>query len=99
MPFSMKEGLPFNEWTIGQIPESAKGVYGIYNSNTMKYVYIGKGEIRSRLRAHFNGSDGNPCILRSGPTHFVYDITSNADALETELIRDFSPPCNTQKKP
>lgn len=76
---------------INMVPESAFGVYGIFNTG---WIYIGKGEIRNRLLAHLSGNDGNPCLLPSGPTHFVYEVTPFADSREKQLINEFLPPCN-----
>ena len=57
-------------------------------------IYVGKGDIRERLLAHLNGD--NPCILRSGATHWVGEVTNYADARERELIKELTPSCNVQ---
>jgi hypothetical protein len=55
-------------------------------------IYIGKGDIRDRMLAHFDGD--NACIARNRPTQWVSIITANADATEKTLILEYTPTCN-----
>ena len=43
---------------------------------------MGRGDIRQRLLDHINGD--NPCITRNAPTHWVDEVTSNAEAREKD---------------
>jgi hypothetical protein len=68
------------------------GVYGIFNQ--LRWVYIGKGDIRERLLAHLNGDI--PAILAAGPTHWVGEVCGilAMDVREKQLILECSPHCN-----
>ena len=65
------------------------GVYGISRDST--WIYVGKGNIRQRLLAHLNGD--NACILGKSPTHYVCEVTTDAEGRERELIVELSPIC------
>ena len=90
MPFQSKTGLPFNKTQVSSLEPHQIGVYGLFLTGT--WIYVGKGDIRQRLLAHLNNDI--PCILQKGATHFVLEITPNADAKEKELIRELNPDCN-----
>jgi len=90
MPFPPQTSRVFNRVNVEAFSTNQLGVYGLFRQN--QWVYIGKGDIRQRLLAHLNGD--NPCITREQPTHWVYELTSNIDARERQLITEFSPLCN-----
>lgn len=91
MPFPKQEGKPFTRANIEAITPDQFGVYGLYKGAT--WIYIGKGDIRERLLAHYNGD--NACITRENPTHFCTWVTANADAEEKKLTTEFDLPiCN-----
>lgn len=70
------------------------GVYGIYRANVC--VYIGRGDIRSRLLDHLNGD--NPRISRENPNYYVAMVTADAERLEAQLIAEYDPIANRQLK-
>ncbi len=81
----------FNEMGVSSVPDSARGVYGLYRDGT--WVYVGKGEIKNRLLAHLRGD--NSCITRERPAHFFIEPTVlRMDLREIELIRELDPICN-----
>ncbi len=89
MPFVEQQPRPFNRAQIEALDGNQYGVYGLHHT---RWVYVGKGDIRQRLLDHLNGD--NPCISIMKPTHFVAEVTTNADKREKELIREFTPTCN-----
>lgn len=90
MPFIEQPPRLFNKTQIEVLKESQYGVYGIYRLGV--WVYVGKGDIRQRLLDHLNGD--NPSILQQSPTHWVAEVTSNADMREKQLILECTPICN-----
>jgi hypothetical protein len=92
MPFPQQESRPFTREGIEWLKPNQNGVYGIFNSRT--WIYIGRGDLRDRLLAHFSGTGGGPCILRNNPTHYVSEVTSNDALREKQLIIEFNPVCN-----
>lgn len=82
------------QWTEASILASAPrstGVYGIFNQ---RWIYVGRGDIQTRLLAHFRGD--NPCITRNVPTGFTFDVCAEAvsTAREKALIVELNPACN-----
>jgi hypothetical protein len=90
MPFPPQSPRVFTRANIEAIHPGQMGCYGLFKNGV--WVYVGKGDIRSRLLDHYNG--GNPCITRSGPTHFVTVVTPYMDSVEKALIRELNPVCN-----
>lgn len=90
MAFIQQEPRPFNRVSIEALNPNQNGVYGIFNRDGC--IYVGKGDIRSRLLAHLNGD--NACITNSNPTHFVTELTVTESQRERELITELSPKCN-----
>lgn len=90
MGFIAQDPRSFTRAGIEWLNPDQHGVYGIYRSNA--WIYVGKGDIRARLLDHFNGD--NACILREGPTHYLCEVTRNADSREKELIVELAPICN-----
>jgi hypothetical protein len=87
----MAQELPFNRFTVESLPANRVGVYGLFLGN--HWIYIGQGDIRTRLLAHLNGD--NPCITLNRPSHFVYELTPSAQARERQLILELGPTaCN-----
>lgn len=90
MPFPQQSARLFTKANIEAINPGQNGVYGLYKANT--WIYVGRGDIRTRLLAHFNGD--NPCITAQGPTHWVDEVTSDDVNREKALILECSPVCN-----
>lgn len=90
MPFVEQEPRTFNRINALNLKEDQYGVYGLYRADA--WVYVGKGDIRQRLLDHLAGD--NFCIQRQKPTHWVDEVTENADAREKELIAELDPICN-----
>jgi hypothetical protein len=90
MPFPDQQPRPFTKPEVQKLHVGQRGCYGLFNSSV--WIYVGMGDIRSRLLAHLNGDDS--CITQWAPTHFVQEITTNMDEREKELIRELSPKCN-----
>lgn len=90
MPFPKQSARQFTKANVEAITPGQKGCYGLFKDGVN--VYVGKGDIRDRLLAHLNGD--NPCITRQKPTHWIDVVTSDMDAEEKRLIREFNPICN-----
>lgn len=92
MPFVQQTPRAFTKANIEALNPNQYGVYGIFNQS--KWIYIGKGDIRTRLLAHLNGDKS--CILRELPTHWVNEVC--VDPLmsnrEKQLIIELNPSCN-----
>jgi excinuclease UvrABC nuclease subunit len=82
---------PFTRQNVDRSPEG-KGVYGLVKDANETIVYIGRGNIRERLQAHFNGD--NDCITEQAPTHYYREVCSNSIAREKELLRAYRTLCN-----
>lgn len=91
MPFPEQTARPYTKADVESLNEKQVGCYGLF-INGGSWVYIGKGDIRTRLLAHLNGD--NPCIIKMKPTHWKGSITSDYDAEEKRLILEFDPVCN-----
>ncbi len=90
MPFPLQIPRVFIRADVEAFSPGQNGVYGLYKQN--EWVYVGKGDIRQRLFAHLTGD--NPCISRERPTNWVYEITSDMDIRERQLIAELQPACN-----
>jgi excinuclease UvrABC nuclease subunit len=90
MPFPAQTPNAFTRVGIENLSPNQTGCYGILSGSTV--IYVGKGDIRSRLLDHFNG--GNTCISRSQPTNYVTVLTNDPDTTEKALIIEFKPACN-----
>ncbi|HTS40415.1 MAG TPA: hypothetical protein VMH84_07735 [Xanthobacteraceae bacterium] len=90
MPFPKQDPRPFTKAGIEWLSPAQNGVYGIFRSNA--WIYVGRGDLRNRLLAHFNGE--NPRITREQPTHYVAIVTSNDIEIEKELIVELRPLAN-----
>ncbi len=90
MPFPKQKPRPFAKSDIESLSPNQKGCYGIFREG--RWIYIGKGDIRERLRAHLNGD--NPCINRQHPTHWMGVVTADYDDEEKRLIVECQPMCN-----
>lgn len=90
MPFPQQQARTFTKQNIEAIKAGTVGVYGLFRANT--WVYVGRGDIRTRLLDHLNG--GNPCITRERPTHYVDVITNDDERVEKSLILELNPICN-----
>jgi excinuclease UvrABC nuclease subunit len=90
VPFPNQQPTIFTRAGVESINPDQWGCYGIFRQG--KWIYVGKGDIRTRLLSYLNGE--NPCITRSGPTHFVTVVTPNYDEMEKTLILELNPSCN-----
>ena len=90
MPFPQQTPREFTKQNIENITPNQYGVYGLFRSGT--WIYIGRGDIRTRLLAHFNGD--NSRITKEKPTHWVDCVTKNEIVEEKNLILEFDPICN-----
>ena len=90
MGFPKQTTRAFTKANVETITEGQMGCYGLYKPG--QWIYVGKGDIRTRLLAHLNND--NPCITKASPTHWVDEVTANYDAREKELIIECNPACN-----
>ena len=90
MPFPRQDSQPFTKAGIEVLNPNQNGVYGIFRSDA--WIYIGRGDLRTRLLAAFNGE--NPRITRERPTSYVTLVTSNDVAMERALILELNPIAN-----
>jgi hypothetical protein len=91
MAFPSQNPRPFTRASIEALNPNQIGVYGIYHQ--YKWVYVGKGDIRTRLLAHMN----DPKITKHGPTHYVTWVTTNGDTVEIQLINELQPVANERR--
>jgi len=91
MPFPQQDGRTFTRAAIEALNPGQIGCYGLYVAHG-HWVYVGRGDIRSRLLDHLNGD--NACIVRQKPTHFLTVVTRNDEAEEKALIAELNPSCN-----
>jgi hypothetical protein len=89
VPWISGEKYPFTQENVDKSPDQ-DGVYGLVRDTTA--VYIGGGNIRSRLQNHFRG--GNSCITREKPTHYYREALQYWTNREKELIVAYDPVCN-----
>jgi len=91
MPFINQNPRPYTRDNIEALAPNQNGVYGIFNDT--HWIYVGKGDIRERMLAHFDGD--NPCINNNFPTRWVAEKwTSDPSEREKELILELRPSCN-----
>ena len=90
MPFPNQTPREFTKAGIEVLNPNQNGVYGIYRADA--WVYVGRGDIRTRLLAHLNGD--NPRITREKPTHYVTEVTASDEAREKTLIVELNPIAN-----
>ena len=89
MPFPNQSPIAFTVAGVSSLNQNQTGCYGIYRSGG-PWVYVGRGDIRTRLLEHLNSR----AILAQRPTHFVTVLHSNPEALEKQLIVELQPACN-----
>jgi hypothetical protein len=90
MAFSQQNPREFTRREIEALSPNWDGVYGLFKPEI--WIYIGKGNLRQRLLAHFNGD--NSCITSWAPTHFVIEVTPNLDERERQLLSEIQTKCN-----
>ena len=90
MPFPQQTPRAFTRANIEAITPGQMGVYGLFKTN--RWIYVGSGDIRERLLAHFNGD--NARINREQPTSWVNEVTANYIQKEKALIIQLNPACN-----
>jgi len=89
MPFT-HPARPYTRADIESLDRNQTGVYGIFRGGTC--IYVGMGDIRDRLLAHFNGD--NPCITRQAPNQWAGELVNPPDNRERALIIELNPACN-----
>jgi excinuclease UvrABC nuclease subunit len=97
MPF-ISSDFTFTEHMILAVASRSSDVYGIKGHGT-GWIYVGEAQdIEERLLSHIRGeSDQSARILRSSPTHFVFEQVPGEVARknrERALIQELSPACN-----
>ena len=70
MAFPEQEPRAFTRANIEALTENQMGCYGLFRDG--QWIYVGKGDIRTRLLAHLNGD--NTCITTARPTHWVDEV-------------------------
>ena len=82
---------PYTRQEIESLNPNQSGVYGIFRDSVA--VYIGSGDIRARMLAHFNGD--NACINSNTPNQWTAEVISG-DPIprERQLILEYQPVCN-----
>jgi hypothetical protein len=90
MPFPAQTPRAFIKANIEALNPNQYGCYGLLRNGIV--IYVGKGDIRTRLLAHLNGD--NPRISRQAPDQWVGEVTANMDSRERQLILEFNPVCN-----
>ena len=89
MPFTTA-ARPYTKQNIYSLSKGQIGVYGIYK--TAGWIYVGRGDIRARMLAHFDGD--NTCITNANPGGWYAEVTTNSEAREKQLIEELKPSCN-----
>jgi hypothetical protein len=90
MPFH-HEFRPYTKAEIEGLNPNQNGVYGLFRGNMA--MYIGSGDIRTRLLAHLNGD--NPCIIQEKPNQWTGEtFCGGITRREGELIQEYRPICN-----
>jgi hypothetical protein len=90
MPFPAQDSRPFTKAGVEWLKPNQNGVYGIFRADA--WIYVGRGDIRTRLLDHLGG--GNPNITKERPTHYVAEVTTNDVAREAALIAELQPLAN-----
>jgi hypothetical protein len=90
VPFPTQESRPFTKAGIEWLAPNQNGVYGIFRQDA--WIYVGRGDLRTRLLSHFNGD--NPRITRERPTSYVTLVTKNDETMERSLIIELNPIAN-----
>ena len=88
MPFPNQNPVPFTLAGVMSLTPNQAGCYGIFSGN--QWVYVGRGDIRTRLLDHLS----NSTILAQNPTHFVTVLHAKPELLEKALILECQPYCN-----
>lgn len=95
MPLSKAVLRPFTKNDILSLNPNQYGVYAIFcGSPSNSWVYIGRGDIRTRMLAHINGDI--PEIFKYTPHKWAALIYAEAEqiVLEKQMILKYQPLCN-----
>lgn len=90
MPFPQQQALSYTKSGIEILNPNQNGCYGIFRQNAC--IYIGRGDLRTRLLAHVNGD--NPDITRQFPTFALTVVTNDDVNEEKRLILEYRPIAN-----
>jgi len=73
---------------------SSEGVYLLSEtSSETGIIYVGRADnLRERLSEHPDPQ--NPCLQRKDIKYFAYEVTSDSERREGELISRYDPECN-----
>ena len=72
----------FTDNNISLVPDAA-GVYGLLEGDLLIYYGSSETSIKSRLQRHKDGKEGR---CTQAATHLTYELTSEPDARETDLL-------------
>lgn len=76
---------------VGLAPTS-EGVY-LLGDEDKDVVYAGRADnLKDRLSQHPDSD--NPCLQRKNIKYFAFEVTSNSEEREDELIEEYDPECN-----
>ena len=80
---------------VDEAPQS-EGVYLLAERpSDSGIVYVGRADdLRQRLSQH--PDPDNPCLGRKNSSYFAYEVTSNSESREQQLIDYHDPVCNRQ---
>ena len=90
MGFPKQTPKAFTRGNVERLNPNQMGVYGLFFKS--RWIYIGSGDIKSRLHAHLSGN--NPCITTELPTHWVDEVIPSYAEREKALIDEHKPVCN-----
>ena len=91
MPFTNNTVRTFDRSTIQSLNLNQNGVYGIFNDR--EWLYVGRGDIRTRMLAHLNGDV--PGLVQARPTHWVAELVfGDGASREKQLILELQPRFN-----
>ncbi|MHC4548959.1 MAG: hypothetical protein ACYTEZ_09285 [Planctomycetota bacterium] len=95
MPFPDQPRRPFTRTEIDRYPPDVRGCYGLFDDAGC--IYIGKGRIRDRLRAHCEGAgitEEERCIREQAPTYWLVEESDDFIVRHLGLVVEYRPRCN-----
>ena len=92
MSFTPHYSGSWAESSIRSIPDGKVGVYAVHNATVT--IYVGMGDLKSRLQGHLSGDD--ECLASHRPTGWIAEVTDTPDKRRRTLVAQFTLPCNQQ---
>lgn len=89
MTFPPQKPQPFERAAVAGLRAGVVGCYGLFHRE--RWVYIGTGDIRSRLLAHLDGD--RPWLADDEPTHWVVIETPEYETAARDLVVACAPSC------